>query len=361
MYKKTLALSLMLSLNLFLVGCDENAEHDVPSEVIFSEMGLEQYGVEKLVMVNDQLIALTEQGLYRYDTTWTALTETSYNIFDLAVISDTHWIASVKEPLVWAGEIEEEYASFFIETTDAGETWQIIEDNFGGDNFDNEPAFALFYNQQSEKLYATGFDVFASSTDFGQTWSIEEGYWGAISGGLGAILMRDSKQDIWFGGQDANGGPILNQFNFDTYELTMHSQELIEFLSYTGGVSQVLADPKNNERIIVSAFYGIVHTDDSGETWSSFVSEDDDLVHLSPVFDPIDNNTIYTAGWNEEADVKSLLLNVSRDDGITWQSYTFEKEGFEGRVRSLIAVETGGKTELYIGSYQSGVVKVSFD
>jgi photosystem II stability/assembly factor-like uncharacterized protein len=311
-------------------------------------------------MVNDQLVALTKQGLHRYDTTWTALTEDSYNILDLATISYDHWIVSVKEPINRIEGVEEAYESFFIETQDAGETWQIIEDNFGGENYENESANTLIYDQESEKLYATGYDVIASSTDFGQTWIIEEGQWGMISSSS-SILMHDANQDIWYGGQNAIEEPVLNQFNFDTYELTMHGQAVNEFLPSPSVIKQLLVDPKNSERLIASGEGGIVHTNDYGETWSPLLTEDNYRFHFSPVFDPIDNNTIYTAGWNKAADEQPLILQISRDNGTSWQSYTNEKEEFQGGVRSMLAVEAAGKTELYIGLYAKGVVKVSFD
>lgn len=360
MYKNFVSFIVFTVVALVLLGCNSSSgdraitEPEKPATPLtpkFTEFGLQRHKIEKLMQINDQIIALTDQGLYRYDTTWQALTDTRYHILALVEISSTHWLASVKQ-----GE-----DAFFIESTDSGATWQVIEDNFGGDFSSNEVARTLVYDNQKQKLYATGYYVLASSLDNGRSWTVEEGQWGSLGTGLGAILLHQEKQDVWYGGQNGIESPVLDQFNTDTFELIMHGNAVNEHLPSPSVIYQILIDPKNKERIIAAGEGGIVHTTDYGETWLPLLTEQDYRFHFSPVFDPNDDSVLYTAGWDKGADVQPLILEMSKDDGQTWQAHTYEKQDFKGGVRSMLAVEESGKTVLYIGLYSNGVVKVTFE
>ncbi|GHG08077.1 hypothetical protein GCM10017161_42290 [Thalassotalea marina] len=322
-----------------------------PLTPTFVELGLERHKVEKLLSINDQIIALTDQGLYRRDSTWQALTDTRYHVLAMATLSDNHWIASVKQ----------NESAFFIETNDAGATWQLFDDNFGGDYSSNEVARTLVYDSEKQKLYATGLFVLASSTDMGRSWTVEEGQWGSLGTGLGSILLHQEKQDVWYGGQNGIESPVLDQFNTETYALTTHAQAIGEHLPSPSVIYQIIIDPKNTDRIIAAGEGGIVHTTDYGDTWQGLLTEQNYRFHFSPVFDPKDQNIIYTAGWDKGADIQPLILEMSKDDGQTWEAYTYEKQEFKGGVRSMLAVEESGKTVIYIGLYNNGVVKVTFE
>ena len=129
MYNNNYFLLVLTFVSLLLIGCNSGSNDKgglIPEAVApkFIEFGLERHKVEKLLKVNDQLIALTDQGLYRYDTQWHALTDTTYHLLDMAIISDTHWIASVKQA----------ERAFFIESGDAGASWQLFDDDFGGED-----------------------------------------------------------------------------------------------------------------------------------------------------------------------------------------------------------------------------------
>ena len=361
MYNNNYFLLVLTFVSLLLIGCNSGSNDKdglIPEPVApkFIEFGLERHKVEKLLKVNDQLIALTDQGLYRYDTQWHALTDNTYHLLDMAIISDTHWIASVKQA----------ERAFFIESGDAGASWQLFDDDFGGedsgtDGSMNEVARTLVYDPKKEKLYATGTNVLASSSDFARSWTVEEGLWGSMGSGLGSILLHQEKQDVWYGGQNAIENPILEQFNTETYSLTMHGQAIGDHLPSPSVIYQILVDPKNSERIIASGEGGIVHTINYGDTWQPLLNEQNYRFHFSPVFDPKDHNRLFTAGWSKGADIQPLILEVSQDNGQSWQAYTYEKDGLEGGVRSLLAVEESSKTVLYIGLYKNGVVKVSFE
>ena len=362
MYKSRCLLIPLTFVCLSLIGCGSGSNEqddfvpEKPFAPIFTELGLAGHKIEKMLKVNDQLIALTDQGIYRFGAQWQALTDTRYHVLDMAIVSDTHWIASV----------EKNSHAFFIESLDAGTTWQLLDDNFGGDDSHGdtnllEVARTLVYDSENRKLYATGRNVLASSSDFARSWTVEEGAWGAMASGLGALLVHQQKPDVWYGGQNAIENPVLDQFNTDSFALTMHGQAITEHLPSPSVIYQILVDPKNSERIIASGEGGIVHSNDYGETWLPLLTDQNYRFHYSPVFDPNNPNTLYTAGWNKGDDFQPLILEVSQDNGQSWQAYPYEKDRFEGGVRTMLAVDESGKTVLYIGLYRNGVVKVSVE
>lgn len=360
MYKNVVSFILFTFLGVCLLGCNSSSSEkaipvpeqpETPLTPKFTEFGLEKHKIEKLMQVNGKLLALTDQGLYRYDTNWHPITDTRFHVLAMTAISESHWLASIKQ---------NEQGSF-IESTDAGATWQVLDSNFGGDFSSGEVARTLAYDSEKEKLYATGLYVLASSSDNGRSWTVEEGQWGSLGTGLGSILLHQEKQDVWYGGQNGIESPVLDQLNIETYELTMHGQAVNQHLPSPSVIYQILIDPKNNERIVASGEGGIVHTNDYGETWQPLLTEQDYRFHFSPVFDPNDHNTLYTAGWDKGDDVQPLILEMSNDDGKTWQSHTYEQQGFKGGVRSMLAVESSGETVIYIGLYQNGIVKVTFE
>ncbi|WP_286269188.1 beta propeller repeat protein [Thalassotalea hakodatensis] len=360
MFKNVVSFILFSTLASFMIGCNSSSSNkaiivpdkpETPLTPKFTELGLERHKVEKLMQINGQLLALTDQGLYRYDTNWQIITDKSFHVLAMVAISDTHWVASIKQ----------NEQGFLIESTDAGVTWQQFDNNFGGDFSSGEVARTLAYDNEKQKLYATGLYVLASSSDVGRSWTVEEGQWSSLGTGLGSILLHPEKQDVWYGGQNGIESPILDQLNTETYELTMHGQAINEYLPSPSVIYQILYDPKNNERIVASGEGGIVHSNDYGETWLPLLTEQDYRFHFSPVFDPNDHNVIYTAGWDKGDNVQPLILEMSKDDGQTWQSYTYEQQEFKGGVRSMLAVENAGKTVIYIGLYNNGVVKVTFE
>ena len=70
--------------------------------------------------------------------------------------------------------------------------------------------------------------------------------------------------------------------------------------------------------------------------------------------------TIYTAGWSKIPDEpQPLILEITHDDGVTWNRYRHPDQDIYGGVYALLVRDEENEPVLYAGLFRGGVVRVS--
>lgn len=317
----------------------------------FSSVGLDGHVVHRLVSEQEQFFAGTDQGLYQLqqDGQWQRLTDQQWRILDLAVVSETHLLVSYG-----LGD-----GFFLAESTDSGQSWQLLEHNFGGSAQDTlarqEPVRRMQYHQG--KLFGVGYNVLAISEDFGRNWQLLAGSWDAFATGMSALAVNSNGIDIWYGGQGAIENPLLMHYRTDTMAYA-EFPGIDEFLAVPSTVKSIVFDPDLHHVLFVSGEGGIIKTSDNGETWQALNTNDNSRFYFGLVLDPNNKDTLYTAGWNKNFDEpQPLILEVSEDGGQNWETFQHPDDSLFGGVYSM----TLHQQQLYLGLYKGGVMRVTFE
>jgi hypothetical protein len=334
--------------SILLIACNGSVDVGTPAPAPdptpqFSPAGLDEHIIHRLISDQERLFAGTDQGLYllQQDQQWQRLTDQEWEILDLAVISDAQLLVSY----VFRG------GYYLAESIDSGQSWQIVEHNFGGGTQD--PVRRMQYHQG--KLYAVGYNVLAVSGDSGRNWQILAGSWNAFATGMSALSVNSNGIDIWYGGQGAIENPLLMHFSTDdmAYE---EFPGIDQLLPVPSTVKSIVFDPDLQHILFVSGEGGIIKTSDNGETWQALNTNDNSRFYFDLILDPADKDILYTAGWNKNFDQpQPLILEVSKDGGQHWQSFEHPDNDLFGGVYSM----TMHQQELYLGLYKGGVMRVS--
>ncbi|ALS99701.1 WD40/YVTN/BNR-like repeat-containing protein [Lacimicrobium alkaliphilum] len=341
---------------LLLVACNSSTEIETPApepepEPEFTSAGLDGHIIHRLVTEQERLFAGTDQGLYQLqpDEQWQRLTDQEWEILDLAVISNTQLLVSYA--------FRDDY--YLAETVDSGQSWQVLEHDFGGSTQDNadrrEPIRRMQYHQG--KLYAVGYNVLAVSEDFGRNWQLLAGSWNAFATGMSALAVNSNGIDIWYGGQGAIENPLLKHYRTDNMAVE-EFPGIDELLPVPSTVKSIVFDPDLHHILFVSGEGGIIKTSDNGETWQALNTNDESRFYFGLVLDPADKDVLYTAGWNKNFDEpQPLILEVSEDGGQNWQSFEHPDKDLFGGVYSM----TMHQQQLYLGLYKGGVMRASVE
>lgn len=339
-----------------LMACNGSADEATPAPAPdpapqFSSAGLDGHIIHRLISEQDRLFAGTDQGLYQrqQDAQWQRLTDQEWEILDLAVISDTQLIVSYV--------FRDDY--YLAETVDSGQTWQVVEHDFGGSSRDSadsqEPVRRMQYHQG--KLYGVGFNVLAVSEDFGRNWQVLAGSWNAFATGMSALSVNSNGIDIWYGGQGAIENPLLMHYSTDdmAYE---EFPDIDELLHVPSTVQSIVFDPDLHHILFVSGEGGIIKSSDDGETWQALNTNDNSRFYFEMVLDPADKDVLYTAGWDKDFEnPQPLILEISKDGGQNWESFEHPDNNLFGGVYSM----TMHQQQLYLGLYKGGVMQVALD
>lgn len=330
-----------------------------PSPVYeFSEPVLNSVVFHQFSFANDIKLAATDSGVYQLtNNQWRAISPSSWYVYDLAIISSTHYIASIK--------LNNDYSLF--ESNDSGATWENINNNFGNTRSNNgganERMNRIKYDAASGVLYATGYDVLASSSDFAQTWLAEAGTWQGLARGLAALAIHPMRTQIWFGGQGAIENPIFREYNLSNGVLTVHDDAIAALLPLPSTIEGIVFHPSNNSTIFAMGEGGIVRTNDAGASWQGLLLDDNYRFYYDLVIDPNNTNRIYTAGWSKDINTaQALIVERSLDAGANWELYTHPNTSLFGGVRSMAhSVHQDNKLTLYLGLQNGGLVEVTFN
>lgn len=348
---------LYFTIAIWFVSCSSDDDNGTPADGSpdFAIEGLQGKIVRKLVAEGNEIFAVTDQGLFvrniGNNSTWQAKGLANKHLMSFARIANDYWLASAHD---FDGTTES-YPLY--KSTNQGGTWTAMDNNFGGEG--SERINEMYYDTQSQKLYAAGTLVVGVSTDKGATWTPVYGFWGAMGTGLSMLSLQPGQNTIWVGGQNAIEEFILIKYNMTTQEETFYSN----LLPAPSVAKKILFDPQNPQRIIVGAEGGIIESKNGGNTWSTLLDRhNDSKFFFGLAFDKASTNTIYAAGWLKNFDTpQELKLYYSTNGGQSWKSKIFGDTNLFGGVWSMVTVEEAGKQVLYLGLLKGGIARIQLN
>ena len=347
--------SVFLSLHLLACGSGGGSlERPTPTpqpavpQPKFAQSGLESRTVNRLLVTESVIYAATDAGLYaQIDGQWQLRSQADWHVLDMVRFGERHLLVSASQ----------KDKSLLAETKDDGLNWQIIEHNFGG--MEGEPARRLVLHQGN--LYGVGYDVLAVSEDRGRHWRILAGGWNGFARGMSALAAHPTKPDVWYGGQGAIENIVLRKLDTETLAEESYP-DIVDLLPMPSTVKSIVFHPANPEQLYVSGEGGIILSQDYGQSWQALRTNENYRFYFGLLLDSRDPDVMYTAGWKKDYDnPQSLILEISRDGGDTWQNYQHPDSNLFGGVYSMGSRNEQGKEVLYLGLFRGGVMRVVFE
>ncbi|MBT0587064.1 hypothetical protein KIU71_11620 [Alteromonas sp. SM 2104] len=283
-------------------------------------------------------------------------------MYAVVEVSAGHYIASI--------EFRDNF--YMAESLDFGESWDYVGSNFGEADGGgiiiiqsvelSEKMHALAYDNETGMLFATGFNVLASSNDLGRTWHILSGEWQGFAKGFSALTIDPHGAAVWIGGQNAIEQSQLYSYDLSSQVLSEHSS-MTDMNGEPGTVKNIRFHPDEPSTIYASGEPGIIFSDDAGKTWRDFYLNEDSKFYFGLLIDSIEPSRMYTAGWVKAFEQpQPFLLEISTNGGDTWSVHEFEStEAIYGGVWSMYAEHTEAQSNLYFGLFKGGIMSVSID
>lgn len=340
--------SLLAFTAFFFLSCSEDNEKPV---VTWTKLGLDGKTVHELKIVNNTLFAASSGGLFKRSLNNTSgfslIGFDGKNVQAIAPISEQHILASLVDR---ANHTE---PPVLYETTNGGETWQEIENNFGG--IDQEVILDIeVHPTDNNIIYATGWQVVAKSTDQGVTWHPIWGDWGGFGTGTSVVAIDPTNNEhVWAGGQ----GGIENGY-------LMYIEPENEWFQWTGlvenptVVKEIIFDATNPGHVYAGFEGALIRTRNNGNSWESLIESEENRFFFGIGLTHFDPERIYTAGWLKRFDdPQPLKLFYSNDHGSTWKTLDFTDEDFGG-VYDLKIIPGEDHDRVFLGLYKGGVYEV---
>lgn len=343
--------SLLLPVIMLLVlqsSCNKEDDNNQDTRVEWTKLGLDGYNVRQLRQKGDLLFAATDDGLFvkrsQDNGEWEELGFSGGQVRSL-LIADGYMLASVVGP----------QDPGLFKSTDEGESWAEVEDNFGGNT--PESIFYISKDPDSDAIYGAGYAVVARSMDEGVSWTPIYGDWQGFASGLDLVEVSPHNGEIWAGGQNAIEEMVLirSQDNGATWE---HWSDLVAAPSVA---KDILFHADEAGHVYVGFEAALLKTEDNGSTWETLIESEENRFFFGINQDPVNLNTLYAAGWLKRFDdPQPLILFISENDGDSWKEHENPEEEFGG-VNDMILGQEADKTVLYMALWKGGVYKAVID
>ena len=346
---RTLVASLFTSL---VVAChSDNQVDETPQlEVEFVERHLDGLIANRVLAADDGIYVATDKGVYKSvdQFSWELISTQDWDVKDIIELDTSHLMVSV----IYRGTNQ------LNESFDGGLSWHQIRTSFGpGRDGRFDTVNRLFWDENAQTLFASGVDVLAKSYDRGASWELVSGIWNSFGSGIWAIAYSAEKDTVFYGGQGAIENPILRRV--DLTQASEKSFDLTDLLPAPSTIREIQFDTDNADTVYASGEGGIVASTDLGENWVSILSDNNSRFYFDFVKDERFSNHIYTAGWNKVFDdPQPLIVEVSLDNGASWQQFLHPDPDIFGGVRSMDIVYEEEQAFIYLGLYKGGVMKV---
>ncbi|MEO1018719.1 MAG: hypothetical protein AAFY56_13665 [Pseudomonadota bacterium] len=325
------------------------------NDPVFVYRGLEGQTVVALAQTDTSVLAGTTRGIYRYDggTDWTLTTPADWSVTALEALNPTRLLAAVD---VSGTE------RHIVESLDAGNTWNVVQNDFGGSLLQpREPVFRMAFDESSGELLATGYGALARSADFGRTWTVLNGQWGVVSTGLSALSKADLRGDIWYGGQGALEDPVLIRYSPNSGQSVNLSAAIETILPRPSTVESIRFYPTAEDIVFVVGEGGIAVSSDYGANWRASLTNTRARFYFDLIIDE-PTGAVYSAGWDKNfTDPQPLILDISLNGGQSWQSYQHDDSSILGGVWSMRLVDLNDRRRLFLGLQGGGVYEVDLD
>jgi photosystem II stability/assembly factor-like uncharacterized protein len=335
-------LFLIISIISFSTSCDSDSNQE--GNISWKKIGLNGLKVNKLELINNNLYAVTSDGLYvkniNSSSSFISIGLQGKNLLDVAIFNTNHILASFRNES--NGEDTKIY-----ETLNGGTTWSVKNTNFGIIQFP-EAVNDFEWDEISNTLYATGYGVLAKSIDYGTNWEILWGDWANIGTGMMINKNPFKEKDLWFGGQGGiENGYLVNSFNNSVREWN-------DLVPNPSVVKAIAFDNQSPQNIYVGWEGELSKSNDHGNTWTTLIDRHQEAHFFFGIGISQNNpNIIYTGKWIKGVTSQPLEIYYSSDEGITWKSEIFQSENkggiFDLKVKSeenqdriFVALDGGG-------------------
>lgn len=348
-----------ISLLIFLGACQKDRttpreEEPDTLNVSFAAAGLEGKTVNELAFIEDNLYAATNQGLYRssFDDDWTLIGFADEFVAQIEIVTANKIFCSVFDDSTLV-------VSRLYITTNEGETWSPVRNNFGGE--DSQPMFSLKYDTRTNRLIAGGYAVVAASADEGRSWTPIFGNWNDFGKSIHIIDINESNANLWVGGQNGLEQQIVVQLDGDDLLVNQWTS-----LIPAPSTAEVFAfSPSIPEQILIGCENGILFTDNGGLNWSNIYADENagaGRFYFGLAYDPTAPQRIVAASWDKNVNTpQPILLHITDDNGANWTVKSFDLEDFYGGTRDMLIRVEDGKTVAYLGLDKGGVYKVAIE
>lgn len=317
----------------------------------FTIDGLSGLTVRQIRHFDDELFAVTNQGLFRKNlsggTGWQSVGLTEYHLGTFVKIAQNYWLAvSYDYVAALSG-----YPVFL--SVNQGGDWTIFSNDFGGEYGERINDFE--WNAASGKLYAAGANVVAESSNQGVNWTPLVGEWGALATGLSVVRLSEDKSQLWAGGQNAIEGLSLYRYDLASQE----QQQWLDLIPSPSVVKKLLFDPNDHDHLLLGGEGGVIESHNNGDTWQSLITREDSKFYFGLAFDHSNVSTIYAAGWIKQYDTpQPLILSYSKNGGQSWSDVQFGDDQLYGGVWSMVSVMEGENQVLYLGLQGGGIARI---
>lgn len=328
---------------LILAGCnDEETERSFE----WKKLGLDGKIVNEMKLAGNYLFVATNDGLYRKDITtdqdFSLLGHEGNNVEAVVVYGVSKIVAST---------VDRSFAeppALHI-TEDGGATWDVIENNFGGEY--KEPIFDLAAS--GAILYGTGSQVVARSDDGGRTWNPIWAEWGGFGTGTDVIAVHTaSDNELWAGGQGGiENGYLIRSKDEITWD------EWHDLVENPTVVKAIVFDPNDADRVYAGYEAALIRTTNGGDDWETLIESEEVRFFFGIGVNP-ERGRIYAAGWLKRFDdPQPLKLFYSDNDGASWREAEYAGEDFGG-VYDLQMIPGASEDRIFLGLYKGGVYEV---
>ncbi len=323
---------------------------------LFLNRGLNGTTVVALAETDGRLFGGTDQGVYRYeeDDRWTRTTPETWSVRSLEGLRANQLIASITVDLD---------QHLLVESRDGGTSWTILEHNFGGPagQGPREPAQRLRFDPDSGALFATGYGVLAQSLDSGRNWTILNGAWGIVGTGLGALSFTQGLKDFWYGGQGALEDPVLLRYSPESNETVDLSAAVEDLLPRPSTIENVVFYPTSEDTVFALGEGGVIRSMDYGSSWEASLVNYTSRFYFDLIIDE-QTGVTYTGGWSKNfTDPQRLVLEVSTDSGLTWETHQDTDAELRGGIWSMRLLTLDNRRRLFLGLQGGGVYEVNLE
>ena len=302
----------MCKLNIFL-----------SSNFNWKKIGLNGLKVRKLELVDNNLYAVTNNGLFVKNINsaenFRSLGLQGKVLLDIAVFNSNHILASYRNQPDWQD-------TKIYETQDGGTTWNVKSTNFGIPEFP-DAVNDFEWDATNNTLYATGYGVVAKSVDYGSNWEIIWGEWGVLGTFMTIHKNPYKENDLWFGGQ----GGFENGYLVNSFENSI--REWHDLASSPNSLIKVTSDNQINQNIYAGWEGKLMKSSDNGSNWVTIINrmvEHDFFYGIG--ISQTNQNVLYAGKWNKgssEQPSQPLEIFYSNNGGISWalENYSAESKG----------------------------------
>jgi len=282
----------------------------------------ERDGVHRLEVVDDELYAATEKGIYKYSesaNSWSCWAMENVNVLDFKVDGDN--IVAITVPENQNGFRAIQVARLVRLNRNNGMTEDIIDARMGYFYYEHFLTYVMRIAQHPTNprtLMVASYPGIWISEDFGTTWNFKfEWLFGYNENQF--LGWHPTQNNVMFYTSESGifAAQILrsddNGENWDIINPDNNGDNSCHHLAF---------DPKDSDHILYSGEGCIFESTDCGKTWNCVYRQDYNKeteigYAYNVMFDPKNNNTVYAVGCSSLN--QDIHIFKSSDNGKTWE------------------------------------------